>query len=239
MVYLTTKQLIHSAILLTAMLIFQSCSTVKIIPKIEHKKISKKIKTSLPKKFENYDQKSYPNEAFVIANMINVVRPELNEEDRDTIAGQISEALKKHKIEPQIIVSIIDTESNFKSDKVSSTGDISVAQINVEVWNKEFIRMNLPLMIKEQIESNQEYALLKMAEILNIIKQRYEKIDRRWYARYHSNTHRHKSDYLHKLELRLKMLASAGELNPPHMAKNYSKIKPLFASSRDTISSNR
>ena len=152
MAYLKMKQLTHFISLLTSTLIIQSCSTVKIISKKEHNKISKNIITSLPLKFENFDRKSYPNDAFVIANMINVVQPELIEKERDIIATQISEALKKYKIEPQIIVAIIDTESNFKSDKVSSTGDVSVAQINVEVWNKEFFRMNLPLLIKEQIK---------------------------------------------------------------------------------------
>lgn len=145
--------------------------------------------------------------------MINVVQPELNEIERDTIATQISQAIKKYKVEPQIVVAIIDTESDFRADKVSSTGDVSLAQINVDVWNREFIRMNKEPMNKEKIKQDQAYALMKMAEILHIIKKRYEKSDRRWYARYHSNTHRHKSDYLHKLEIRLKLLATSTELN--------------------------
>lgn len=214
MINLTTSQLTKAAFLLLSVLFIQSCSSVKTVPKKEqHKKISKKIKTSLPPKFENFDRKPYPNEAFVVANMIAVVQPELDEEERDTIASQISLAIKKYKVEPQIIVAIIDTESDFKANKVSSTGDLSVAQINVEVWNKEFIRMKKPLMIKEKIRLDQEYALMRMAEILNIIKKRYEKKDRRWYARYHSNTHKYKNEYLHKLEIRLKMLATSTDLN--------------------------
>jgi PBP1b-binding outer membrane lipoprotein LpoB len=214
MINLTTKQLTKAAILLLTVFFLQSCSSVKTLPKKEgHKKIAKRIKSSLPPKFENFDRKPYPNEAFVIANMISVVQPELDEEERDTIASQISMAIKKYKVEPQIIVAIIDTESDFIANKVSSTGDVSVAQINVEVWNKEFIRMKKPPMIKEKIKIDQEYALMKMAEILNIIKKRYEKKDRRWYARYHSNTHRYKSEYLHKLEIRLKMLATSTDLN--------------------------
>jgi hypothetical protein len=45
-----------------------------------------------------------------------------------------------------------------------------------------------------------------MAQILQILKNRYEKKDRRWYARYHSKTKKHKREYLSKLELRLKLL---------------------------------
>lgn len=194
-------------ILLSCVLVFQSCSSMKPAKTGHKKKLNQKLKSSLPPKFENFDRKPFSNESFVIANMISVVQPELEDTPRDEIAAQISKALSIYKVEPQIIVAIIDTESDFMADKVSSTGDVSLAQINVEVWNKEFIRMKKSPMIKEKIKMDQQYALLKMAEILSIIKKRYEKKDRRWYARYHSNTHNHKKDYLHKLEIRLKMLA--------------------------------
>lgn len=213
MIILTKKQFIKTSILLLSILFMQSCSSVKPAPKKEYKGINNNIKSSLPPKFENFDRKPYPNEAFIIANMIAVVQPELNGEERDTIASQISLAIKKYKVEPQIIVAIIDTESDFNAKKVSCTGDISIAQINVEVWNKEFERMNKPLMLKTKIIADQEYALMKMAEILHIIKKRHGKKDRRWYARYHSNTHRYKKDYLHKLEIRLRMLATSADLN--------------------------
>lgn len=210
---LTTK-LLPIALILLASLLVQGCSsvstsTIKVVPK----KLSKVIKTSLPPKFENFDRKAFPNESFIIANMISIVQPELEDKERDTIATQISKALNKYKVEPQIIVAIIDTESNFQSDKISSTGDLSVAQINVDVWNKEFVRMKLKPMSKTKIKADQGYALMKMAEILSIIKKRYAKKDRRWYARYHSNTHNHKKGYLHKLEIRLKMLATSTGLN--------------------------
>jgi hypothetical protein len=194
----------------------QSCSTVKpTAPLDEIKKVTTKktVKSSLPPKFQNFDRKPYPREAFVVANMISVVKPELDEDDRDTIASQISLAIKEYKIEPQIMVAIIDTESDFRPDKVSRTGDLSIAQINVEVWNKEFIRIKKAPINKRRVKTDQQYALMRMAEILYLIKKRYEKSDRRWYARYHSNTYKWKSDYLHKVERRLKMLASSPELN--------------------------
>ena len=187
-------------------------SFVNALPMRGYKKNYSEVATSLPPVFENFDRQPFANEAFVIANMISVVQPELDEEQRDTIASQISIAIKKYDIEPQIMVAIIDTESNFNSTKVSSTGDLSIAQINVEVWNKEFIRLKIAPMIKKQIKTDQEYAIMKMAEILSIIKKRNEKLDRRWYARYHSNTPVHKIDYLHKLEIRLNMLATSSDL---------------------------
>jgi hypothetical protein len=230
---LISKNLKKSSLLLLTILFVESCSSTKPIPELVVKNIEptspefivakpvpfkgynkfcSEVATSLPPIFQNFDKKPYANDAFVIANMIAVVQPELDEQERDTIASQMSVAIKKYNIEPQVFVAIIDTESNFQADKVSSTGDLSLAQINVKVWNKEFNRMNLPLMVKEKVKEDQEYALEKMAQILNIIKQRYEKTDRRWYARYHSNTHKYKTDYLHKLEIRLEMLASSTEL---------------------------
>ena len=167
----------------------------------------------MPPNFENFDRKPFPNEAFVIANMIAIVQPEMDGDDRDDIASQMSKALQKHKVEPQIMVAIIDTESNFQPDKISRTGDVSVAQINVEMWNREFTRMKHEMIDKEKVKIDQEYALTKMAEILAIIKKRYSKKDHKWYARYHSNTKNHKKDYLNKLEIRLKMLALANNLN--------------------------
>ena len=215
MIILPIKQFIRLALIILPILLFQSCSTVapKATPK-PIKKVSHGLKTSLPPQYANFDKKAFPNDALVISNMINIVQPEIDEDQRDTIASQISMALVQFKVEPQIIVAIIDTESNFQADKVSSTGDVSVAQINVEVWNKEFIRMKKEPLVKDRIKIDQEYALLKMVEILHILKTRYQKRDRRWYARYHSNTHRYKKDYLYKLEKRLKMLAVAHDVHP-------------------------
>lgn len=212
MTKLSLNKLHLVALTVFCVLFLQSCSSLKS-NKSENKKLSKILKTSLPPKYENFDRKAFPNQSFVIANMIAVVQPELDGSARDEIATQISKAINVYKVEPQIIVAIIDTESDFKAEKVSSTGDVSLAQINVEVWNREFVRMKMKPMNREKIIKDQQYALIKMAEILSIIKKRYEKKDRRWYARYHSNTHNHKKDYLHKLEIRLKMLAISTSVN--------------------------
>ena len=197
-------------------LFLQSCANFQkanMMVKNNQKLATLKIKSSLPSHFENFDKKSYPNESYIIANMISVVQPELDAELRATFANYISKAMKTYNLEPQIIVAIIDTESNFKADKVSNTGDLSLAQINVEVWNKEFIRMKIKPMIKEKIKTNQQYALMKMGKILSIIRSRYGKNDRHWYARYHSNTLKFKKDYLYKLEIRLKQIAISKFIN--------------------------
>ncbi|MBC7711788.1 MAG: transglycosylase SLT domain-containing protein [Rhizobacter sp.] len=201
------------------------------IPYRGYNKFSIDSKVSLPPRFENFDKKPFPADAFVIANMIAVVQPEMDEEQRDLVASKMAVAIKKYNIEPQIFVAIIDTESNFNPDLVSSTGDLSLAQINVDMWNKEFARMRHTLIDKERVKVDQVYALSTMAEILNIIKLRYEKIDQKWYARYHSSTEKYKSDYLRKLDMRLSIMATSDDLaNQVAQIKNLKLLAPnIFA----------
>lgn len=179
-------------------------------------------------KFGNFDKVYIPNEAPLIAHMISVVQPELEINSRNKIANDIHHAIKKHKVEPQIIVSLIDTESNFKYNKVSTTGDLSLGQVNVEVWNAEFARLKMPLIKKELlVTEDQAYAMEKMAQILSILKARHARKDRRWYARYHSNTTKYKMDYLRKIEIRMKLLSDSRIIVPgKSIALSTSQITP-------------
>jgi PBP1b-binding outer membrane lipoprotein LpoB len=188
------------ALLIVTILVMHGCAGAPKKPR----------KTVQTLKLGNFDRAYVPNEAPVIAHMISIVQPELDANARHKIANDISHASKKYNVEPQIMVALIDTESNFNFKKISSTGDLSLAQINVEVWNVEFKRMKLPLIKKEElVKEDQAYAMKIMAQILSIIKSRYSKKDRRWYARYHSNTTRFKVDYLEKIEVRMKMLSES------------------------------
>jgi PBP1b-binding outer membrane lipoprotein LpoB len=201
------KTLLPKCILLMSVIVlFQGCSSAP-----------KKVKGHNEyEKFGNFDRVYVPNDVAVISQMIGVVQPELDMSARLKIADNISDAIKKHKVEPQIVISLIDTESNFKYNKVSSTGDLSLAQINVDVWNIEFKRMRIPLIQKEKlVTEDQAYAMEVMAQILKILKSRHSKSDRRWYARYHSNTKKYKLDYLRKIEVRMKLLAQIHTSTPP------------------------
>lgn len=161
-------------------------------------------------KFGNFDKVYVPNEAPIIAQMISIVQPELDHNIRNQVALDISRAITKFSVEPQIMVALIDTESNFQYSKVSTTGDLSIAQVNVDVWNKEFTRLKMPMIKKKDlVKKDQQYAMNVMAQILKILKARHGKSDRRWYARYHSNTTKYKMDYLRKIEIRMKMLSQA------------------------------
>lgn len=159
--------------------------------------------------FGDFDQVDVPNKAPVIAKMISVLKPHFSPSKTQDVAQKIEMALSKYKIQPQIVLAIIDTESDFNHAAVSPTGDFSMAQINVETWNKEFERMKLNPIDVERLKTDQVYSLEVMAKILHILKKRYEKKDRRWYARYHSKTDKHKKVYLSKLSTRLKLIEKA------------------------------
>lgn len=148
------------------------------------------------------------NHIKLIAKMIGKIQPELKEINKKRIAKSIYNTTKKYKIDPKLMIAIIGTESDFVNSKVSTTGDLSLAQINTDIWNKEFVRLGLAQLNSKLLKKNEVYALSKMAEILNIIKARHAKKDSKWFARYHSHTKKFKELYSVKVEKRMRMIAS-------------------------------
>lgn len=144
----------------------------------------------------------------MIADMIKVVQPRLSMKSRKKIAHDLYKVSKKYAVDPKLMVAIISTESDFNNSAVSSTGDISLAQINTKVWNAEFSRLGLAKMNIKLLKKNESYALNKMGKILSILKNRHAKKDTKWYAIYHSKTKKFKNAYDGKLQNKLRMIAS-------------------------------
>ncbi|MBP9682865.1 MAG: transglycosylase SLT domain-containing protein [Bacteriovorax sp.] len=148
------------------------------------------------------------NHVNTISKMIKALQPELNKTDRNRIAYSLYMTTKKYKIDPKLMIAIIGTESDFRNEKVSTTGDLSMAQINASVWNKEFTRIGRDSLNSKRLKKDEGYALSKMAEILIILKERHSKKDDKWFARYHSQTKKFKNLYSAKVEKRLRIIAS-------------------------------
>ena len=144
----------------------------------------------------------------LIVKMIGKVEPSLNIKNRVRIANSLSQVAKKYKIDPKLMIAIIATESDFQNNKVSSTGDLSLAQINPDVWDREFKRLGLEKLNQARLKKDEVSALNKMAEILTILKNRHEKKDKHWYARYHSHNKKFKTAYRIKVQSRLKLIAT-------------------------------
>lgn len=162
--------------------------------------------TAQPKSFSVKDVTR--NNVNLISEMIKVVQPDLNMKDRHRIAYSLFLTTKKYKVDPKLMIAIIATESDFDNKKVSTTGDLSLAQINTDIWNKEFVRLGLDKLNSKRLKKDENYALSKMAEILNILKARHGKNDSQWFARYHSHTKKYKNLYSSKVEKRMRMIAS-------------------------------
>lgn len=148
------------------------------------------------------------NHIFLISKMIKIVQPDLKKVNRNRIAKSIYLITKNYKVDPKLMVAIIGTESSFVNSKISETGDLSIAQINTRVWNKEFNRLGISSLDPKLLKRDEAYALKEMAVILNIIKARHAKTDHKWFARYHSHTKKYKDRYVIKVEKRMKMIAS-------------------------------
>lgn len=220
------KALNIKLLLLSSILTLQSCSSLnKIIPTVttqvaesstytaddflnDKEEQRKRNYFKFEDTFIGFDQESIYLSADNISLMIKAVQPELDEKTRNLYANDIFLASTKHKISPQVIVAIIDVESDFQYTKISDTGDLSIGQINPMIWNKEFKWMKKSLIDPNKLTTiEQTYAMDKMAKILKVLEKRHSKKDRRWYARYHSNTPRLKYTYLLKLEDRMKSMA--------------------------------
>lgn len=248
-----TINLLPIALVLTTLL--QSCSAHKVKVVAEEKVVTtnsvynifpvvgytnyspimQETRYSLMPRYQNFQKKQNPKQSFIIANMIAVVQPEMSEEKRDEIATMLAGISKRYNIKPEIFVAIIDTESNFNAEMISSTGDLSIAQINVDMWNKEFARMNLPIIDKDRVRVDLEYSFTFMAEILNILKLRYENSDPQWFARYHSSTPKYKTDYFNKLSFRLDLMARSESLrNQIAQIQNIELLAPPVLSDRRT-----
>ncbi|MDO9182986.1 MAG: transglycosylase SLT domain-containing protein [Bacteriovorax sp.] len=148
------------------------------------------------------------NHTKLLAKMINAIQPELNSKAKNRIAKSLYKTAKDYNVDPKLMIAIIGTESDFVNEKVSTTGDLSLAQINTQIWDKEFIRLGLKKLNPKLLKKNELYALGRMAVILNILKSRHAKKDNQWFARYHSQTKKLKNLYSKKVEKRMRMIAS-------------------------------
>ena len=164
------------------------------------------MSTAQPKSWTAKEVTTYNTN--IISKMISAIQPELKKADRNRIAYSLYKTTKKYNIDPKLMIAIIGTESDFVNSKVSKTGDLSMAQINTTVWNKEFVRLELDKLNSKRLKKDEAYALNKMAEILNILKARHAKKDNQWFARYHSQTKKHKNEYSIKVEKRLRKISS-------------------------------
>jgi hypothetical protein len=117
-----------------------------------------------------------------------------SDEHISQIAEELVSTSIDHEIDYRILTSIIMQESKFDQGEVSSSGDITMVQINYEIWKPEFDKMNLEL-DRDKLKKDEKYALWAMGVILSKIKKSYADKDPYWFARYHNNNKKRKFSY--------------------------------------------
>lgn len=160
-----------------------------------------KLILSLTEDQEDDDYSISLNKQEVISAIEEIIQPYVKESKKvHKIAESIFEASQDRKVDYLLFLSIMKVETTtFNQHAVSSTGDISIAQIKPEVWTEEFDRLGKePLDIK-RLKKDASYAIDRMGEILEI-QNGYKKKDPLWYARYHSKTPSKKLKYAQKVQ---------------------------------------
>lgn len=123
-----------------------------------------------------------------IESHILTLAPKLNPQLVNKISVSVKNASKKYNLEYKYLLAIMMTESSFNQNAVSSTGDVSIAQINYKTWSKESARLNFTKLDKHKLKTDADYSIHYLAQILNYLKTTYSHKDKNWYAIYHSKT---------------------------------------------------
>lgn len=152
------------------------------------------LKVLLPKK-EKTDQEKKDE----VIQIINSFYPrKVNNVEK--IASSIVKYSKRHKVDYRLMTAIIKKESDFKQSAVSTSGDISVSQIRVPTWKKQFANLKKRPLDEAKLKKDSDYAIDRMAEIMAYLKDTYEERDPYWYGRYHNWKPEFKTPYVDKVQ---------------------------------------
>lgn len=161
-----------------------------------------KMILSLIEDDEDSSDASLPlNKQDVISAISDIVSPYIKEKHKvQKIAESIFEAAQDRKVDYLLFLSIMKVETTtFNQDAISSTGDLSIAQIKPEVWSQEFERLGKDPLDVSRLKKDASYAIDRMGEILEI-QTKHKNKDPYWYARYHSKTPTRKLRYAKKVQ---------------------------------------
>lgn len=142
---------------------------------------------------------SYSKTVAQIKSKIQLLNPKIKSDYGDMLSLAIYNNANKYKINPDIFLALLMQESTFIQSKISTTGDISVAQINYRVWSKELKRLKIMTLDKGRLHRDPVYAINVMGIILDQIKSKYANRERLWFTRYHSNTIKRRIIYTNSL----------------------------------------
>jgi hypothetical protein len=178
-----------------------------------------------PKTVENHNQikNDFKRVIFRIERAILTLNPSIQKNKARRLSAIVAINSVKYKIDPRIILSVLNVESAFNQSAVSETNDISIAQINLNVWTPAFFKEKTGKGLDvKRLKKDEAYAISRMCLILKYYKQKFPN-DKFWYARYHSSTPKFKSAYISRLIKNVKKIKHLGS----NLVKDMPKISDL------------
>lgn len=142
----------------------------------------------------------------------------------DLIAKAVVEASDDKDLDYKLMIAIMKVESDFRQHVVSSTGDISVAQIRYETWSEDLWKVKKIKLDRNRLKKDPKYAIQMMSEVLDVLRQRHADKDPHWYARYHSRTLTLKVPYMKKLHAQIE------HINKSELSITKEKVKEVLSS---------
>ena len=166
------------------------------------------------------DPKTY--DTMIISSAIQILNPKIKVHYANQLSHYIRKVAKMFELDYRLFVLILKVESDFNQKAVSSTGDLSIAQIYHKYWMNPKRRSKLIRTghLLDNILEHEFYALMVMGEILKL-NQNHSVEDLYWFARYHSNTPKFKNIYINKMK---KAYAKIKHLN---FNKHHLKVRKI------------
>lgn len=153
----------------------------------------------LNKSFSAMKPETY--DTMIIGSAIRILNPKIDPAYANTLSSYIRKVAIMFDLDYRLFVLILKVESDFNHKAVSTTGDLSIAQIYHKYWMKPHRRAHLKVTghLLDNILDHEFYALMVMGEILKL-NQKFVQEDLYWFARYHSNTPEFKEKYIKKMK---------------------------------------
>ena len=158
----------------------------------------------------------HPFETQLIKDSIKILAPNTSEARRQKLAVAIHWSSQQYQIHPQVILAIIGVESDFRQI-TNSHGDISLIQINFDIWDREFKRLGRKPLNKARLKRFPSYGIMRGTEILRIYKDRAHPLDPYWFTLYHSTTEKLRTRYLTKVKSKLSQIEHLWLLSPKNL----------------------
>ena len=109
-----------------------------------------------------------------------------------SIDSVIEKYSKQFNLDKKLVTAIIEVETNGNNNLVSSTNDYGIMQVNINT--AKHFKFSIQRMKKDT-----DYSVYCGTFYLAYLRAKHSKVDKTWWARYHSNTPELKQKYIRRI----------------------------------------